>query len=156
MSSLPYPEEVVADPKHIVIYLRTRLKKSMLPISNPPYWLQRKARRKTGYPVATVACYGPNDKFASKVVVGVVLSEKNADTALIEKWFSNDKDVRLDAGIANQVVQYIANHNVERVVMTNRIIGCPHEEGIDYPEGEKCPLCPFWVKRDRWTGEINK
>ena len=125
----------------------------MLPISNPPYWLQKKARRKTGYLIATVACYGPNDKFASKVVVGIVLSEKDSETALIEKWFSDDKDVRLDDAIASQIVQYIANHNVERVVMTDRIIGCPHEEGIDYPKGEKCPLCPFWSNRDRWTGK---
>jgi len=38
------------------------------------------------------------------------------------------------------------------VVMTDRIIGCPHEEGIDY-EGSTCPDCPFWVGRDRWTGK---
>jgi hypothetical protein len=37
--------------------------------------------------------------------------------------------------------------------MADRIIGCPHEEGIDYPEGEECPLCPFWKGRDRWSGE---
>lgn len=128
----------------------------MLPISNPPYWLQKKIRRKTGFPVATVACYGPNDKFASKVVVGIILSEKDADTALIKKWFSKEKDARLDPEIVSQIVQYIAELNVERVVMTNRIIGCPHEEGIDYPEGEKCPHCPFWANRDRWTGEITK
>ncbi|MBN1449834.1 MAG: hypothetical protein JW963_02375 [Anaerolineales bacterium] len=24
---------------------------------------------------------------------------------------------------------------------------------VDYPEGEKCPHCPFWTHRDRWTGE---
>jgi hypothetical protein len=40
------------------------------------------------------------------------------------------------------------------VTMTDRIIGCPHEEGIDYPEGECYPLCPFWAGRDRWTGEL--
>jgi hypothetical protein len=33
-----------------------------------------------------------------------------------------------------------------------RIIGCPHEEGIDY-EGATCPACPFWAGRDRWTGK---
>jgi hypothetical protein len=27
------------------------------------------------------------------------------------------------------------------------------EEGIDYPEGSKCPECPFWADRDRFTGE---
>jgi hypothetical protein len=38
--------------------------------------------------------------------------------------------------------------------MVGRIIGCPHEEGIDYPEGSMCPKCPFWSSRDRWTGEL--
>jgi hypothetical protein len=36
--------------------------------------------------------------------------------------------------------------------MTDRIIGCPHEEGIDY-EGDTCPARPLWAGRDRWTGE---
>jgi hypothetical protein len=40
------------------------------------------------------------------------------------------------------------------VIITDRIIGCPHEEGDDYPEGEPCPMCDFWKNRDRWTGEI--
>jgi hypothetical protein len=40
------------------------------------------------------------------------------------------------------------------VVMADRIIGCPHEEGVDYPDGEKCPSCPFWATRDRWSGAV--
>lgn len=23
-------------------------------------------------------------------------------------------------------------------------MGCPHEEGEDFPVGENCPFCPFW------------
>ncbi|HOT91865.1 MAG TPA: hypothetical protein PLJ78_07585 [Anaerolineae bacterium] len=126
----------------------------MLPISKPPYWLEKKMRRKTGYPAATIACYGPDDKFASKIVVGIVPSEKEEDDILVQKWFSEEKDVRSDTEIARQVLEYIAEHNVRRVIIVDRIIGCPHEEGIDYPKGEKCPLCPFWANRDRWTGEI--
>ena len=41
-------------------------------------------------------------------------------------------------------------HAVKGVVAVDRIIGCPHEEGIDYPEGGKCPACPFWASRDRF------
>jgi hypothetical protein len=95
----------------------------MFPVSDLPFWLQKKARRKTGFPVATIACYGPNDRFASKVVVGIIASEKDADNALIEKWYSEDKDIRQDADIARQILQYIADHEVERVVMMDRIIG---------------------------------
>jgi hypothetical protein len=39
------------------------------------------------------------------------------------------------------------------VVMTGGIIGCPHQEGIDY-EGEWCPVCEFWHGRDRFTGKM--
>jgi hypothetical protein len=48
---------------------------------------------------------------------------------------------------------FIQRYGASSVVMTDRIIGCPHEEGIDYPDGEVCPQCPFWAHRDRWTGE---
>ncbi|MGH9387747.1 MAG: DUF1186 domain-containing protein [Vicinamibacterales bacterium] len=36
---------------------------------------------------------------------------------------------------------------------SERIIGCPHEEGIDYPMGRSCPRCPFWADIDRFTHE---
>ncbi len=36
--------------------------------------------------------------------------------------------------------------------MTDRIIGCPHQEGIDY-QGQWCPVREFWKGRDRFTGE---
>ena len=39
------------------------------------------------------------------------------------------------------------------VVLGDRIMGCPHEEGVDY-EGDTCPECPFWAGRDRFSGEL--
>jgi len=50
------------------------------------------------------------------------------------------------------VLAFITKAEAKSVVMTDRIIGCPHEEGIDY-EGSTCPVCPFWAGRDRWTGK---
>jgi len=120
---------------------------------NPQYWLEKWSRRKTGFPIATIAYYGEDDKVASKVVVGIVLSEKDDDVAFMEKWYGKKADVRFDSEIKVHIVNFLEQHNVHRVVMVDRIIGCPHEEGIDYPEGEKCPQCPFWANRDRWTGE---
>jgi len=38
--------------------------------------------------------------------------------------------------------------------MIEEIIGCPHEEAIDYPSGEYCPECDYWKNRDRFSGEI--
>ncbi len=106
------------------------------------------------YPVATFAFYGPDNQFASKLTVGIVLSEAEQGVAHLKKWFAHGTDVRMDAAILGQVKQFLQEQGVQRVVMPDRIIGCPHEEGVDYPHGERCPQCPFWAKRDRWTGEI--
>ena len=116
--------------------------------------LQKKARRGfAGYPVATVAVYGPDDKVATKAAVAIVAGE-NQDPIALERWFSDKGDVRRDYVIQQEILEFIKSHGTKSVVMPDRIIGCPHEEGKDYPDGEKCPQCPFWANRDRWTGEI--
>jgi len=115
--------------------------------------LRKKAKRGfRGYPVATIAFYGPDDKRASKVAVGLV-KEENAEVSM-ERWFSEEDDVRREPAILQTILDFIKAHAVRSVVMTDRIIGCPHEEGVDYPEGQKCPQCPFWATRDRWSGEV--
>ena len=105
-----------------------------------------------GYPVATVAYYGPDDKRASKVAVGI-LPQEGGDVTMMERWHSDLADVRFDRAVSKAVLEFIRSHGVRSVVMADRIIGCPHEEGVDYPEGEACPKCPFWAFRDRWSGE---
>jgi hypothetical protein len=116
--------------------------------------LTKKARRGfRGYPAATVAFYGPDDTRASKVAVGIAASE-GAQVEILERWFAEDRDIRKDPIIGRQIQELIRQHGVKTVVVTEGIIGCPHEEGIDYPNGEVCPACPFWANRDRWTGEI--
>ena len=116
--------------------------------------LQKKARRGfRGYPAATIAFYGPDDQRASKVAVGVVTAE-GAKPIALERWFSEEADVRRDPAIGNSILRFVQDHGVLSIVMMDRIIGCPHEEVVDYPEGEACPQCPFWAHRDRWTGEV--
>ena len=104
-----------------------------------------------GYPVATVALYGPDDTTATKLTVGIVPAE-SADVTDLRRWLSEDADIRNDVDVAEEVLAFITDAGARSVVMTDRIIGCPHEEGIDY-EGPTCPKCPFWAGRDRWTGE---
>ncbi len=107
-----------------------------------------------GYPVATVAFYGPDDTCATKVAVGIVQAE-GEDADALERWFSETTDMRNDPEITEAIVHFIEKHGAKSVAVTNRIIGCPHEEGIDYPEGQKCPRCLFWAHRDRWRGEVS-
>ena len=104
-----------------------------------------------GYPIGTIAYYGPNNKIATKVVASIIAAEE-AEADPMEKWFS-DIDLRRDDLIFEKIRQFLTENEDRPVVMLDRIIGCPHEEGIDYPEGEECNVCPFWKGRDRWTGE---
>ena len=115
--------------------------------------LAKKAKKGfRGYPVATVAPYGPTDKKATKLVVGIV-HEENAEPQEMKKWHSDD-DMTEEPDVLEEVHAFIKEHGARSVAMVDRIIGCPHEEGIDYPEGQACPMCPFWVGRNRWTGRI--
>ena len=85
--------------------------------------------------------------------MGIVRAE-GAEVDELERWFSEDQDVRVDVSIAGLILTFIDQHAAKTVAMADRILGCPHEEGKDYPEGQKCPQCPFWAVRDRWSGEI--
>ena len=126
----------------------------MSPARDPTYWLHKLANRKTGFPLATVAYYGPDNTFASKIVVGIVLSAQDDTDIALRTWFADIVDVRHDPVITQQIVDYVTAQQVQRVALVDRLIGCPHQEGVDYPEGEACPQCPYWAQRDRWTGEL--
>lgn len=120
-------------------------------------WFRDKLRKKSkrgfrGFPAATIACYGPNGERASKVAVAIIMHEGAAPGPL-ERWFLEDGDARVDPQVTESVMHFLQQHGVKTVVMPDRIIGCPHEEGIDYPEGEVCPRCPYWAGRDRFTGK---
>jgi hypothetical protein len=116
--------------------------------------LRKKARRGfSGFPIATMAFYGPDDKRATKVAVAIILAE-NEEPAVLRRWFCDDADVKNDHDTSKEIVRFVRAHGAKSVISTDRVIGCPHEEGIDYPEGGRCPQCPFWANRNRWTGEV--
>jgi hypothetical protein len=114
--------------------------------------LRKKARKgHRGWPIATIAFYGPNLSQATKVAVGIVTSE-NAEAEPLRDWKVDTGDIRADPSIVREILEFIENHGAMSVVMTDGIIGCPHQEGIDY-EGKWCPICEFWRGRDRFTGQ---
>ena len=119
----------------------------------PRKWLEKKAKAGfRGYPVGTIAFYGPDDQRASKVAVGITNGE-GQEVAELRRWFSETGDVRFDPVINRQMVEFIEAHAVQTVAGVERIIGCSHEEGVDYARGGVCPACPYWAHHDRWTGE---
>ena len=121
----------------------------------PPFKsIFKKAKRGyRGYPVATVAFYGPDDEYATKVAVGIV-TEEGAEPTALERWKVEGGDVRFNPTIAEQVAEFIRAHGALSIATTGGIMGCPHEEGIDYPDGEGCRRCPFWATRNRSKGEM--
>jgi hypothetical protein len=118
---------------------------------DPTKWLKKKSKVGfRGYPVGTVAFYGPNHERASKVAVSIIPAA-DSEPDPIRRWFS-EGDVRYDLAIIEEMMAFLREHGAHTVAMSDGIIGCPHEEGIDYPEGEACPQCPYWAGRDRWSG----
>src|SRR5262245_34844559 len=108
----------------------------------PDKWLRKKAKQgMRGYPVGTVAFYGPDHSRASKVAASVITGEGREP--LLRRWFSESGDLRTDTTIVGEVSAFFREHSVRSVAIVDRIIGCPHEEGIDYPMGEDCPQCPY-------------
>src|SRR6266446_223224 len=121
-----------------------------LPMAKPISTLRKRARQgDRGFPKATLAFYGPDDKRASKAVLGIFL--RDGDDGIIHRYFSEGADARYKIDIQESILARLREHDVHSLIMMEKIFGCPHEEGIDYPEGASCPQCPFWKDRDRFA-----
>ena len=115
--------------------------------------LREKAKRGLrGWPLATIAFYGPNLSQATKAAVGIIPSE-NAQAEEMRAWQVLHGDIREDVRIRPGNCGIHPGSWCASVIMTNDIIGCPDQEGIDY-HGEWCPVCEFWRGRDRFVGQM--
>lgn len=103
---------------------------------------RNKANRHGKFPIGTVAYYGPDDKVTTKIVACVVRNDLDHNP-ILQRWVGTG--VATDPKIADEVKRLFARHGVKSVVFTGGIIGCPHEEGADFPVGQDCPFCPFWA-----------
>jgi len=92
------------------------------------------------YPIGTLAYYGPDDQTCSKIIASVI-NAPNAKPQFREWW---DLDVCEDPQVAAEIGDFFRLNGVQDVVMTEGVVGCPHEEGVDYAPGETCPECTFW------------
>jgi len=95
--------------------------------------------------------YGPDNTRATKLVAAVFSRPEKSEAEVLHRWFVDAGDIRHDATITAEVAAFFRQYGVKETVVGDRITGCPHEEGVDYPEGEACPLCPFWKGRDRYA-----
>jgi hypothetical protein len=106
--------------------------------------LERRAQKGfQGYPLAIIAFYGIDDSIASKAVIGII-AKAGATPENIRKWIFEDGDLRKDVPSIKELFRYIEAHNVQSVALTPGIYYCPHEPGVDFPEGGACQKCSFW------------
>ena len=105
-----------------------------------------------GFPLGTVMMYGPTAQRATKYAVAVIPAP-DAEPVALKRWFVAQGDIRDDTETANEITAFLKAHKVCETVVSDRITGCPHEEGVDYPLGRECPECPFWAETDRFTHE---
>lgn len=106
--------------------------------------LERRAQKGfQGYPLGIIAFYGPNDKIATKAVIGIV-AEAGGTPQNIKTWIHDQGDLRKDVPAIKELFRYIEAHQVVSVALTPGIYYCPHEPGVDFPEGAACSLCTFW------------
>jgi hypothetical protein len=92
------------------------------------------------YPIGTVALYGPDDKTTTKIVAGVIKEE--AAEPILNRWVATD--VTTNPRVKKEIDRFFKKHGVMRVGMSEGNMGCPHEEGKDFPAGGDCPFCPWW------------
>lgn len=64
--------------------------------------------------------------------------------AIVERWV-----VTTNPKVQSEMQAFFKKYNVKSVAMSDGNMGCPHEEGQDFPHGEDCPFCPFWKGETR-------
>jgi hypothetical protein len=92
------------------------------------------------YPIGTVAMYGPDDQTTTKIAAGVIL--RDGAEPIMKRWVATD--VMTNPKVQQELKGFFLRHGVKQVAMSQGNMGCPHEEGEDFPHGEDCPFCPFW------------
>jgi len=76
--------------------------------------LRKKSRKGLrGWPIATVAFYGPNLSQATKVTVGIVPSE-NAEVEELRDWKVDHGEIRADPGTAREILDREASSAISR------------------------------------------
>ena len=94
----------------------------------------------TVYPLATITYRGPSPNQATKIIVGVITAKDQAP--VIREW--SGEGIAEDVESAREIALFIKENDAARVLTSEWVLSCPHAEGVDYPEGEQCPLCPDW------------
>jgi hypothetical protein len=97
-------------------------------------------RQEPQFPIGTEAMYGPDDKTTTKIAASVIL--RHGADPIMKRWVATD--VTTNPKVRQELQEFFLEFGVKAVATSEGNMGCPHEEGEDFPEGEDCPFCPFW------------
>jgi len=61
---------------------------------------------------------------------------------IIKRWVATD--VTTNSKVQQELKEFFLQHGVKQVAMSDGNMGCPHEEGLDFPHNEDYPFWPFW------------
>jgi hypothetical protein len=118
-----------------------RLNEGRGSVAAPKGWdMKRQKKSPPQYPIGTVAMYGPDGRTTTKIAAGVILHD--GAEPIMKRWVATD--VTTSPKVRQELMDFFLRHGVKQVAMTEGNMGCPHEEGEDFPQGEDCPFCPFW------------
>ena len=93
------------------------------------------------FPMGTLALYGPDNVCTTKIAAAVKINE-NAEM-ILRRWVATD--VTTNPKVHQEIQDFFKEYGVKSVAASSGNMGCPHEEGEDFPVGEDCPFCPFWA-----------
>ena len=92
------------------------------------------------FPVGTIALYGPDDRKTTKIAASVI--KREGAEPILERWMGSK--VKDEPKVHREIMEFFRQHGVKSVITTEENMGCPHEEGEDFPVGGDCPFCPYW------------
>jgi hypothetical protein len=84
-----------------------------------------------GWPAAIIAFYGPDASRATKVAVGIVMRDEE-EPQQMRDWSTASGDVGNNAAVAAEMLGFIEQHGGLSIIMSDGILGYPHQIGIDY------------------------
>ncbi|HTF23542.1 MAG TPA: hypothetical protein VK937_06435 [Candidatus Limnocylindria bacterium] len=67
--------------------------------------------------------HGPSADLTTKIVVAIVRDEGREPDPL-ERWFSEDTDVRTNPAVGEKVLVFLKEHAAKSVIVTDGLIGC--------------------------------
>jgi hypothetical protein len=99
-------------------------------------------KQKTNFPIGMLVYFGPDKVTISKIIAAVIIAKDSEP--ILQSW--EGTGISIDPNTSVDIGRFFKENQVVEVIMPDGVVGCPHEEGVDYPIGGQCPHCPFWAE----------